>query len=155
MSDDNKKKEEPKPFTKGWKPPGRKSKCTNEEIIRALEKTRGHIADAARLLGYTPGTLRKKICETPELRQAKEEIVETRLDDAEQKLQQHIYEKDNVQALLEYLKAVGRRRGYGNAPIDVNLNGKVEHSLDSEIAKGLVDKFQKMLDEDAENEQQS
>jgi hypothetical protein len=124
-------------------------KCTNEEIIRALEKTRGHIADAARLLGYTPGTLRKKICETPELRQAKEEIVETRLDDA------HIYEKDNVQALLEYLKAVGRRRGYGNAPIDVNLNGKVEHSLDSEIAKGLVDKFQKMLDEDAENEQQS
>jgi len=77
------------------------------------------------------------------------------LDDAERKLQQHIYEKDNVQALLEYLKAVGRRRGYGNAPIDVNLNGKVEHSLDSEIAKGLVDKFQKMLDEDAENEQQS
>jgi hypothetical protein len=118
-------------------------------------ETRGHIADAARLLGYTPGTLRKKICETPELRQAKEEIVETRLDDAERKLQQHIYEKDNVQALLEYLKAVGRRRGYGNAPIDVNLNGKVEHSLDSEIAQGLVDKFQKMLDEDAENEQQS
>jgi len=152
MSDDDKKKDEPKPFTKGWKPPGRKPKCSHEEIIAALEKTRGHIADAARLLGYTPGTLRKKICETPELRQAKEEIVETRLDDAERKLQQHIYEKDNVQALLEYLKAVGRRRGYGNAPIDVNLNGKVEHSLDSEIAQGLVDKFQKMLDEDAENE---
>ena len=40
MSDDDKKKEEPKPFTKGWKPPGRKSKCTDEEIIRALEETR-------------------------------------------------------------------------------------------------------------------
>jgi hypothetical protein len=142
------KPEEPKPFTKGWKPPGRKPIATDEEIILALEKTRGHIANAARLLGYHPGTLRKKICENPELRQAKEEIIETRLDDAEQKLQQHIYDKDNVQALLEYLKAVGRRRGYGSATIDMHVNGKVEHTLDQEIANSLIDKFQSMLDEE-------
>lgn len=153
MSDDENKKEEPKPFTKGWKPPKRQPKYSDEQVMQALEKTNGHIANAARLLDYKPGYLRNRISDTPELTKFKNELIERRLDDAEDKLQEHIYDRNNLQALVEYLKAVGRRRGYGSATIDMNLEGKMKHSLDDEIAKGLVDKFLHQLEEEEdENE---
>jgi beta-phosphoglucomutase-like phosphatase (HAD superfamily) len=131
---------------------GKKSYASDVEIIAALLETKGHIARAARKLGYTPGSLRDKISKSPLLKDAKNEIREQKLDDAEQKLDQHIYEKDNLQALLEYLKAAGKQRGYGSQSIDMHLEGKMEHSCDDTILQSLLGKFESKLKEEADNE---
>lgn len=143
MSEGPKKKKKPVP------PPG-KRRCTNEQIMEALEKASGNISKAARMIGYVPNYLRQVIAKDPELVAFKEGVIETRLDKAENKLDEHIYERNSLHALEVYLKAVGKYRGYGNTPIDINLKGKIEHSVDEDLLKGLIEKFEDQLKEDDE-----
>lgn len=119
--------------------------ATDEQIIRALETTGGQIAKAARMLGYAPGTLRKKICACPKLKEAKNEIRETHLDRAEDKLNEHIYEKDSLPALLEYLRAAGGERGYGHNKTYVEMNGQITHTAEDAMMDALVRKFEEGL----------
>lgn len=132
---------------------GKKPYASDVEIISALLRHKGHIAKAAKDLGYKATSLRQIICRNPMLREAKNEIREQKLDDAEEKLDEHIYEKNSLQALLEYLKAAGKQRGYGSQSIDMQIEGKLEHSLDDSVLQGLMGKFQEKLDREAEDEQ--
>jgi hypothetical protein len=104
--------------------------------------------EALRHGGSDHGSLRNIVSANPKLRAHKNEVRETKLDEAERKLDEHIYEQDNLQALLEYLKAVGGSRGYGNSRIDMHLEAKVEHSAEEELLKGLIDKFSDKLKDD-------
>jgi hypothetical protein len=144
MSDKKKKHEK----RNNQPPPIPKRRCTNEQIMSALEKSAGNISKAARILGYKPNSLRLIIANDEELLLFKQDVIETRLDKAENKLDEHIYEKNSLHALEVYLKAVGKYRGYGAAPIDINIQGKIQHSVDEEILKGLIDKFEDQLKDD-------
>ena len=130
---------------------GKKRYATDVQVIQALMDTGGHIAKAAKILGYTGQSLRQIICQNPLLRDAKNEIRERKLDDAESKLDEHIYDKDSLPALLEYLKATGKSRGYGSA-IDVNLAATAEIKVDDSVMMTLMAKFANKLEEDAGND---
>jgi hypothetical protein len=121
--------------------PGRKA--SNERIIEVLQATDGSVAKTAKILGYASGTLRTLLSRDPELKAAREEIRERALDKAEAKLQEHIHDKESLQALLEYLKSIGRIRGYGNGPLEINMTGKVSHTADEDVIDVLVSKFEK------------
>lgn len=159
MSDDKPKRKKGQPYQrmrrKGQRQPTQlvgksKPRQTDAAVIKALLKSNGNIAAAARALGYEACSLRVRICTNPMLRDAKNEIREAKLDLAEDKLDDHIYNKQSLPALLEYLKAVGKHRGYGSS-IDVNLAAQVNHSADDAILGGLLEKFEKKLNEDADS----
>jgi hypothetical protein len=137
-----------------WLKGGKKKYATDVEIIQALMDTNGHIAKAAKILGYKSHSLRSIVCNNPLLRDAKNEIRDRKLDDAEEKLDEHIYDKDSLPALLEYLKAVGKGRGYGSS-IDVNMQAEVNHNVDDSVLGGLMDKFTKKLKEEIEDDEPS
>lgn len=167
MADDKKKGKKPiNPKYKGFRPkkgeippmflanagnpnnPGRPAKASDEEIVKALFKTGGNIAAAARILGYSPPVLRKKIAQNPELRAAKNELRDQALDQAEAKLQEHIYEKDSLPALLEYLKAIGKTRGWGH---QLEVKGEIKHKADDAIVEDLLKRFEEnILEAEAE-----
>lgn len=159
MSDDKPKRKKGDPYRrmrrKGQKQPKQlvgktKPRQTDAAVIKALLKSNGNIAAAARALGYEPSYLRVRICSNPLLRDAKNEIRESKLDLAEDKLDDHIYSKESLPALLEYLKAVGKHRGYGSS-IDVNLAAQVNHTADDAILGGLLEKFEEKLNKDADS----
>lgn len=131
---------------------GKQRYASDVEIIQALMKSRGHIARAAKDLGYTAGSLRQIISNSPLLKQAKDEIREQKLDEAESMLDTHIYEKESLTALLEYLKAVGKSRGYGSQSIDMYLEGRVDHKIDVTIIDSLLTKFESRLKANEANE---
>lgn len=133
-------------------PGNNKPRATDTEIINMLIETRGNIGEAARRLGYKGNSLRAKICSNPKLRDAKNEIRENLLDQAEAKLEDHIFDKESLPALLEFLKAQGGTRGYGTKPIQMNLDAKLEHSADDSLLKSLMEKFENKLKEEAEDE---
>jgi hypothetical protein len=121
---------------------------SDEKIMEALDIHRGNVCRAAKALGYHHSSLRKRISKTPELQEYLTKVREANLDLAESLLWKHIEEKENLQALLEYLKAQGKKRGYGNQSIDMTMDAKVQHKLDENILKGLMDKFEKELDDE-------
>ena len=89
---------------------------SNDQIRRAVFIHSGNMTLAAEQLGISRRTLYYWVDSDEELEDIRQEAIETRLDIAEEKLQQLI-EQDNLIALIFYLKTKGRSRGYGNQPL--------------------------------------
>ena len=91
---------------------GQKKKVTNLQLIKALSKHCGIYADAARELGISKQAVYKRIKSDEEIAEAYEDICEQWLDTAEYQLMQLIEKDKNLNAIMFYLKAKGKERGY-------------------------------------------
>ena len=84
---------------------------TDEQIADALEKTKGNISAAARLLECERSTIHKRIDNRPELAVMLAEAREALVDAAETAIDKLIKE-GNVAAIIFTLKTQGKRRGW-------------------------------------------
>jgi len=104
-------------------------KYTPQEIIDALEVSRGLIAPAARNLGCSRDTIRKYLAEYPEVAKAKADMREAVTDSAESSLYRAIEDRE-AWAVCFYLKTQAKDRGYAEraevtgpsgAPVKIRL----------------------------------
>jgi Bacterial regulatory protein, Fis family len=82
------------------------------EIEAALRQTGGVYARAAECLGCVRSTIAKRVRASPRLQAVCRDIAERNLDLAEDRLLQAMLD-GSQSAVSLYLKAKGRRRGYG------------------------------------------
>lgn len=121
---------------------------SDEDIKKALDIHRGNVSRAAKALGYHPSALRRRITQTPELNEHCEQVRESSVDLAESILWEHIEDRKSLQACLEYLKAQGKRRGYGSQSIEMQLDANHKHGLDESLLQSLIEKFEKGLEDE-------
>jgi histone acetyltransferase (RNA polymerase elongator complex component) len=104
-------------------------KFTVEEMIDALEHSRGLIAPAARYLGCKRDTVRSYIEQYPEVAKAKADMREAVTDTAESSLYRAIEDRE-AWAVCFYLKTQAKGRGYveraelsgtNSAPVKIRL----------------------------------
>jgi hypothetical protein len=86
-------------------------KYTQEQMIRALEESKGLIAPAARALGCSRDTIRSYLEEYAEVAQAIKDQREAVTDMAENALYQAILDRE-AWAVCFYLKCMAKDRGY-------------------------------------------
>jgi hypothetical protein len=86
-------------------------KYTQEEMIKALEESKGLIAPAARALGCSRDTIRSYLEEYTAVAQAKLDQREAVTDMAENALYQAILDRE-AWAVCFYLKCMAKDRGY-------------------------------------------
>ena len=86
-------------------------KYTQEQMIKALEESKGLIAPAARALGCSRDTIRSYLEEYTAVAQAKLDQREAVTDMAENSLYEAI-RRGEAWAVCFYLKCVARDRGY-------------------------------------------
>jgi len=108
-------------------------------IASALERSRGMVTAAARLLHCSRQTIYNAVQAYPEVKAALEDARELQLDMAELRLFEAI-DKGQAWAICYYLKTQGRKRGYIE---------KVEHGADGLTLEQLVLLSQKMEEEQA------
>jgi len=82
-----------------------------EQVIEAIEKSRGLLTHAADVLGCNRVTIYEYAKKYPEVQAAIDSARDRMTDVAEGKLFQKISEGDNT-ALIFYLKTQGKKRGY-------------------------------------------
>ena len=82
-----------------------------EAIVKALEKSGGIMAKAARMLGVTRAAISRRVRRSARLQEKLIECKETRLDVAESVLDELVREK-NLGAVCFQLKCLGKERGY-------------------------------------------
>jgi hypothetical protein len=85
------------------------------EIIKALAAENGFIGAAAKRLGCCRWTVTNRINNDATVKEAYRQIVEERVDVAENKLME-LVNAGNVKAVLFLLRAKGKQRGYGDEP---------------------------------------
>ncbi len=104
-------------------------KYTQEQMIKALEESRGLIAPAARALGCSRDTIRTYLEEYTAVAQAKLDQREAVTDMAENSLYEAI-RRGEAWAICFYLKCMAKDRGYvekaeisgpGGKPISIKL----------------------------------
>ena len=104
-------------------------KYTQEQMIKALEESKGLIAPAARALGCSRDTIRSYLEEYTAVAQAKLDQREAVTDMAENALYQAILDRE-AWAVCFYLKCMAKDRGYvekaeisgpGGKPISIKL----------------------------------
>ena len=104
-------------------------KYTQEQMIAALEESKGLIAPAARALGCSRDTIRSYLEEYTAVAQAKLDQREAVTDMAENALYQAILDRE-AWAVCFYLKCMAKDRGYvekaeisgpGGKPISIKL----------------------------------
>lgn len=91
------------------------SRLTKVKAIEALRRTRGLVAPAARSLGVDRTTLYRFMERCPEVAQARDEMREVVLDDAETVLIKKAIDDEDTACLIYLLKTVGKVRGYGES----------------------------------------
>ena len=104
-------------------------KYTQEQVIEALEQSKGLIAPAARALGCSRDTIRSYLEEYSDVAQAKLDQREAVTDMAENSLYEAI-RRGEAWAVCFYLKCMAKDRGYvekaeisgpGGKPISIKL----------------------------------
>jgi hypothetical protein len=95
------------------------------QIERAMRLARGNITLVARALERSRAGIYKRISDSPHLQQVKEDILEEEIDLREGKLRTMGFDQNNVTALLAWLNANAKHRGYGRQNLDVR--GSLEH----------------------------
>jgi transposase-like protein len=104
-------------------------KFSPEQMVRALEESKGLIAPAARALGCSRDTIRKYLDEYGEVAQAKLDQREAVTDMAENSLYEAI-RRGEAWAVCFYLKCMAKDRGYieraeltgnGGGPVKIKL----------------------------------
>ena len=94
--------------------------ATQKQILEALERNGGVIAEAARELDYATMSLRAMISKDPVLKRYRKEHIEVLLDEAERGLLEKVRAGD-MKAIRFALSTVGRSRGYSER---LELTGK-------------------------------
>ena len=97
----------------------RKQRYTAQQVIEALQMTRGMIYLAARRLGCDPQTILNYCRRYPTVEQAKQDARGELLDVAEVKLWNAV-QRDEAWAITFALKTIGRARGFGDK-LDLHL----------------------------------
>jgi len=92
-------------------PKKRKSRFTDEQVMRALTKGNGIQSEAARILQIERATLCERIKASPNLQAHLKQMIEDRIDRAERALDALLAD-DNTTAVIFTLKTIGRSRGY-------------------------------------------
>jgi DNA-binding transcriptional MerR regulator len=104
-------------------------KYTQEQVIEALEQSKGLIAPAARALDCSRDTIRSYLAEYPAVAQAKADAKEATKDLAENRLVDAIEDRE-AWAICFYLKTQAKDRGYiergelaepGGSPVKIKL----------------------------------
>lgn len=88
-----------------------KERYTVKELKDLILKKHGYLIPVSKVLGCTLRTVEKYIEKYPVLQEAKTQALETRLDDAESRLDKAI-RKNNLTAIIFFLKTRGKLRGY-------------------------------------------
>ena len=104
-------------------------KYSQEQMIKALEESKGLIAPAARALGCDRDTIKRYAAEYPEVAAVQASMRETVTDLAENALYDAILDRE-AWAVCFYLKCQGKQRGYveraevsgpNGAPVKIKL----------------------------------
>jgi hypothetical protein len=90
---------------------GYNDKFTADQMIRALNETKGMITLAAQKLDCAPNTVRRYIREYPTIAQAQKDARDKMTDAVELKLYEKIMSGDTT-AMIFYLKTQAKERGY-------------------------------------------
>lgn len=105
-------------------------KYPDEVFLKAIELSGGNMTRAAKLVGVSYTTLKRRMHSSPTFAEKVREIREIKIDFAEDVLWGHI-EEHNLLATMFYLKTIGKNRGYTtqtvivgdkDKPVNINLN---------------------------------
>lgn len=99
---------------------------TIAQIAESMKRNRGSAARVAEDLKQPVEVIRRKIRLTPQLQMVRQNILEERLDKAEEKLDEQV-ENGNISAITFTLANLGKSRGYGKGE-DIDVNVSVNHS---------------------------
>lgn len=94
-----------------------------KRIIEAFDKCFGLTTEAAKAIGISFEQLKREIKLNPRLQKELDRVEEANLDFAESKLRKLI-DKENIPAVLFYLKCKGKKRGYVEHANDVAIQTK-------------------------------
>ena len=94
---------------------------TKKALIVALNQTLGNVTKACSAVGIHKSTFYNYIRDDPEFAAAVKEVDEVCLDYAVDTLFKQM-NAGNAKATIFYLEKKGRARGFGETPIDVNVN---------------------------------
>ena len=108
------------------------ARFTLEQVARALLDTGGVLNDTARMLGTTRKVVRRYLDRFPVLENVRAEAKEITLDIAETGLREHV-RKQNLTAIIFYLKTQGKARGYIERPREATATGGEMRPPDSKI----------------------
>jgi len=100
------------------------SQHSDEEVIEALQNSRGLVRYAAAALGVTRSAVYQRLRANPEIAAAREEAKQDQLDRSEHALFAAV-DKGEAWAIAFHLKCIGQSRGYIERQ-------RVEHSGDEE-----------------------
>lgn len=106
--------------------------ATDDQILAAIDKSDGIIADAARLLGYSRPALSARINKSLELKLAVEEASENIVDLAVHGLRDAV-KKGDVTACIYITKTLGKKRGFSERQ-EIDLRGKLT-TTDVDLSK--------------------
>lgn len=101
---------------------------TDKQIEDALRKTKGMVYVAAKQMGCSPTTIKKRLEARPALREVLEAEHGLTVDTAELKLFQAIQNGD-AWAIQFFLKTQGRGRGYVERQ-ELDLSGQVKTAIE-------------------------
>lgn len=95
---------------------------TVEQIVKVYGAKAGNVSATCEALGIARKTFYEWKAKKKKLADALEEVDESLIDFAENKLMQHI-QNDDLQATMFFLRTKGRKRGYvEKTESDVNIN---------------------------------
>jgi hypothetical protein len=106
---------------------GAVEKFMPDQIVKAIEKSKGLLTGAARILKCSRTTVYGYMEQYPEVKEACKEANETTKDFAENKLIDAM-DANNITAIIFYLKTKARDRGYVEKQ-------EVEHSMTFDMAE--------------------
>lgn len=94
----------------------RPKKLAREQVLAAIEESRGILARAARTLNVSRTTLYAYLDEDEDLKAALEAARESVVDDLEDAAIELALSGDSVTMMTFLLERLGRKRGYGKQP---------------------------------------
>jgi hypothetical protein len=114
-----------------------KNPPTIEQIKDTLEKCAGYQNKAARAMGVSAAWLSMKINSTPELKELRDELMELKIDVAEETLEQRIKDKSDT-ALIFFLRTKARHRGYSQDVLTENNLSAIKEYLNMQRANSPI-----------------
>jgi hypothetical protein len=99
-----------------------------EKIKETLIKCGGYQAKTAKVLDVSGGWLSEKINSTQELKDLRDELLELKIDIAEEVLEQRIREKSDT-CLIFFLKTKAKHRGYSQEILTENNLSAIKEYL--------------------------
>lgn len=127
---------------------------TAEQIIEALRYAQGMTTLAAKRLGCSYNTIMRYVREYPTVAAVLVEEREKQLDQTELRLIKAV-NRDDLTAIIFYLKTLGKRRGYVERTEQVNFNvdtALIQRAIDAIEKQGLSasDVFESLINAAAE-----